>query len=131
LCGYRNAKNLIPEYWELKKSVLTGDKVEDEKWYVREENIPVGAAEIWHDNGLGSYNTLNSEDECEAFKSSFTLRFNDPKGGIIPGDKNTLKEFRDNKFYVTNLETMTTKEYLPEDYFKEIGEEMEEEMENI
>jgi len=124
LCGYSNAKNLIPEYWELKEDVLTGDKEKDKKWYQYEEDIPLGAVEIWDKDGLGSYFTFNSEEELEGFKSDFTLKFNDPNGHIKSGN-NILKEFRENKFFITNLETMTTIEYSAEDYFKELEAEEE------
>ena len=118
-CGYEKSHLLIKEFWKLDNKDQTKDKVLDEKWWESKENTPLGCAEIWYKGGGGNTFSFNSEEEIENFIAVFQKRLKDPDGNIEPG-QNTLQEFRDKKFILTNLDTLTTKEYLAEDYFKDV-----------
>ena len=119
-CGFKKSHMLIPEFWELDKKEQTRDKLFDgEKWWKTEEDIPVGCAQVWYVSGGGTNYSFHSKEEIERFKAAFNKQFKDPDGFIKIG-RNTLQEFRDGKFIVTDLETLTTKEYNAEDYFREV-----------
>jgi len=119
-CGYAKSHFLIQEFWELPPNEQTSVKLFDgEKWWKTKEDIPVGFAQVWYLSGGGNNFSLHSKEQIEGFKAAFQIYFNDPDGYFQVG-QNILTEFRDGKFFVTQLETMTTKEYLPEDYFRDV-----------
>ena len=119
-CGYKKSHRLTSEFWELNEKEQTRDKLFDgEKWWKTEEDIPVGRAQIWYESGGGNEYSLYSKEEIESFMEKFQI-FNHPDGSIFQKRQNILSEYRDGRFFITDLETLTTKEYLAEDYFRDV-----------
>ena len=79
----------------------------------------MGCAQVGYICGGRNYFSFDFQEEIERFKVTFQKNFQDHCWCYEPG-QNTLQEFRDGKFIVTDLETMTTKEYNAEDYFREV-----------
>ena len=119
-CGYKISHMLIPEFWELDNKEQTRDKLFDgEKWWKTEEDIPVGMAQVWYVTGGGNNYSFHSKEEIEAFKEKFQKLFNNPDGCYFRKGANILSEYNEGRFFITDLDTLTTKEYLAEDYFRD------------
>lgn len=120
-CGYKKSHMLIPAFWELNEKDQTRDKLFDgEKWWKTEEDIPVGMAQVWYVMGGGNNYSFHSMEGIESFKENFQKFFNNPNGCIFQTGRNILSEYRDGRFFITDLETLVMKEYLAEDYFRDV-----------
>jgi len=110
---------LVQEFWELNDKDQTRDKLLDgEKWWKTEEDIPIGFAQVWYVMGGGNNYSFYSMSEIERFKEKFQKVFNSEK--FFQTGRNILSEYRDGKFFITELETLTITEYLAEDYFRDV-----------
>ena len=115
--GFYKSRCLTKKFWELTDKEQNFVDFNDETWWILKEEIQfVGISCGWLKIGKQWYFRFKDQDEIESFKQSF----HEHKDIIIAG-KNYLSEFNEKKgvFLVTNLDSMTTQDYLPEDYFKE------------
>jgi hypothetical protein len=119
-CGLYKSNILVPEFWDLSVEDHYNVDIKDEKWWIRTDEISqVGGATVNSMKGKEWSFIFKTQDELESFKLGYQKEIIKPNSRIKVG-QNFLYQFVEKEvvFRVTDLDTLTTKDYLPEDYFK-------------
>ena len=124
-CGYIKYDLLTEEFRELDGEVQTREKMFDKKWRKSEECFSAGIIQTLFKCGINKSHICRKIEDVEWFKKDLRMNYKAiaKKANMR---KSNLREFRGNKIFITNFETMITKEYYPEDYIRETGWKPEE-----
>ena len=114
-CHYQWNIFVKEKYWALKNQLETVPY--SGKWYEIEQGTPIGVGQVVFKNGNGWTCDFYNTDEIESYKEEFQKLFK-ANSEIFELGKNHIREFKEDKFIITDVESLSVKEYLPEEFFK-------------